>query len=135
MHFRRSLTTQNHLPDPGIEPEVFGRPHRGLVTVPNEPDTMPWHLNSITTQSLASRRKLEQITHYHARLINGGGTRVIMSSKEIQRSRRADNYSSLRLVLSPRKQGRPRYATILFSLGSRVTKSYCESQGPTRQRT
>ena len=112
------------------------------------PDTTPWHqcarhyamapqfqhrkLN-LTPQSLASRRKLEQITHYHACLINWG-TSVIMSSKEIQRSRRADNYCSLRLVLSSRKQGRPGYSTLSFSLGSRVTKLRCESKGATDQR-
>lgn len=89
---------------------------------------------NLTLQSLASRRKLEQITHNHARLINGG-TSVIMSSKEIHRSRRADNYCSVRLVLSSRKQGRPGYSTLLFLLGSRVTKLLCQSYGTTDQRT
>jgi hypothetical protein len=48
MHFRESLKSQNLLPHPGIEPKVFGRPHRRLANVSNKPDTTPWHLNTIT---------------------------------------------------------------------------------------
>jgi hypothetical protein len=48
MHFRESPKSQNLLPHPEIEPKVFRRQHPKLVTVPNEPDTTPWHLNTIT---------------------------------------------------------------------------------------